>query len=88
MTKFRHHVLAALALVAVQALSCVHAYAQLSDAEQRISDSIRQRSSAALQFLEKTVRINSGTLNVDGVREVGQLYRAEFESLGDRKSVV
>ena len=82
MTKVRHQALVALAWVAVQALACAQAHAQLNDAEQRISDSIRQRSSAALQFLEKTVRINSGTLNVDGVREVGQLYRAEFEALG------
>ena len=82
MSKFRRHLLAALVLAAVQALGCAHAYAQLSDAEQRITDSIRQRSSSALEFLEKTVRINSGTLNVDGVREVGRLYRAEFETMG------
>ena len=60
----------------------VVAHAQLSDVEQRIVSSIKSRSPAALDFLEKTVRINSGTLNVDGVREVGALYRAELESLG------
>ena len=58
------------------------AQAQLSDVEQRIVAAIKSRSPAALEFLEKTVRINSGTLNVDGVREVGALYRAELESLG------
>ena len=58
------------------------AHAELSDAEQRIVATIKSRSPAALEFLEKTVRINSGTLNVDGVREVGALYRAELELLG------
>jgi len=58
------------------------AQAQLSDAEQRIVAAVKQRSPQALELLERTVRINSGTLNVEGVREVGRIYRAEFEALG------
>src|SRR5690349_14681074 len=58
------------------------AFAQLSDSEQKLIAAIKSRSPDALAFLEKTVRINSGTLNVKGVQEVGALYRAEFEALG------
>jgi glutamate carboxypeptidase len=54
----------------------------LSPPEQRIVASVKERSEAALQFLEKTVRVNSGTLNVEGVRETGRLFGAELESLG------
>ncbi len=71
--------LTALALAAV--VFAAHAQS-LDPVEQRIASSIRERSDTAVQFLEKTVRVNSGTLNVEGVREVGRLFAAEFEALG------
>jgi glutamate carboxypeptidase len=43
---------------------------------------VKQRTPAALVLLEKSVRINSGTLNPEGVRAVGEIYRAELEGLG------
>jgi glutamate carboxypeptidase len=58
------------------------ALAQLSDTEQRIVASVKQRTPEALALLEKSVRINSGTLNPEGVRSVGEIYRAELEQLG------
>jgi len=58
------------------------ASAQLDETEQRIAAAVKERSPAALQLLEKSVRVNSGTLNPDGVREVGKIFAAEFESLG------
>jgi len=64
------------------ALTAGAAAAQLSETEQRIVAAVKERSPAALELLEKSVRINSGTLNVEGVREVGRLFRAEFEALG------
>ncbi|MDD0838259.1 M20/M25/M40 family metallo-hydrolase [Curvibacter sp. HBC61] len=70
----------ALALVLV-ALSGA-AQAQLSDTEQKIVAAVQQRSPAALVLLEKAVRINSGTLNPEGVRAVGDLFRAELDALG------
>ena len=39
---------------------------------------------AALDLLRRTVDINSGTMNPDGVREVGRVFAAEFEALGFR----
>jgi glutamate carboxypeptidase len=35
-----------------------------------------------LDFLRKVVDINSGTMNPEGVEEVGRVYREEFERLG------
>ena len=56
--------------------------AELSATEQRIVAAIRVRAPAALQFLERSVNINSGTMNPEGVREVGRLFRTEFDALG------
>lgn len=36
----------------------------------------------AIALLEKTVNISSGTLNLEGVREVGAVMRAELDALG------
>lgn len=35
-----------------------------------------------IQFLEKTVNINSGTMNIEGVREVGAHYSKAFDAVG------
>jgi glutamate carboxypeptidase len=56
--------------------------AQLSETEQKIVTAVKARSPAALALLERSVRVNSGTLNREGVREVGKIFATEFESLG------
>jgi hypothetical protein len=33
-------------------------------------------------LLERAVNINSGSMNLEGVRETGRLFRAEFDALG------
>jgi glutamate carboxypeptidase len=58
------------------------AQAQLTETEQRIVAAVKQRTPAALELLEQSVRINSGTLNPEGVRAVGDVYRAELDALG------
>lgn len=58
------------------------AQAQLTDTEQRIVAAVKERTPAALELLERSVRINSGTLNVEGVRETGKVFRAELDALG------
>ncbi|HUP06587.1 MAG TPA: M20/M25/M40 family metallo-hydrolase [Caldimonas sp.] len=58
------------------------AHAQLSQTEQRIVAAVKQRTPAALELLERSVRINSGTLNPEGVRAVGEVFRAELDALG------
>ncbi|MEO7391404.1 MAG: M20/M25/M40 family metallo-hydrolase [Ramlibacter sp.] len=72
----------AVALVLALGMLAPSVHAQLSDVEQRIVAAVRQRSPQALELLERSVRINSGTLNPEGVRAVGEIYRAEFNALG------
>ncbi|MDH3699013.1 MAG: M20/M25/M40 family metallo-hydrolase, partial [Flavobacteriaceae bacterium] len=55
---------------------------KLSRKEKKILKSVEKNNDQALQFLEEVVNINSGTLNLDGVEEVGQLFGAAFEEIG------
>src|SRR6266542_5576206 len=73
----RNRIVAALFVLAATAAS-----AQLNDTEQRIAAAVKQRTPQALELLERSVRINSGTFNTEGVREVGKIFRAELEALG------
>ena len=58
-------------------------YAQdIPQKEQEIVNYIREHKQEQIDFLIKTVNINSGTLNLDGVREVGMLYKKELDALG------
>jgi len=54
----------------------------LSSKEKKILQKVELNNEAALAFLEQTVNINSGTMNVEGVREVGNLFDAEFKKIG------
>ena len=58
------------------------AFAQLNDTEQRIVAAVKARAPQALVLLEESARINSGTLNPEGVRAVGQVFRRELDSMG------
>lgn len=58
------------------------AAAELTPAEQRIVAEVKAQSAQALVLLEQSVNINSGTMNHAGVREVGKLFRREFDQLG------
>ena len=59
---------------------------ELSPIEQRIVAEIKARTPEALKLFERSVNINSGTMNQAGVRAVGQLYRPEFDALGFKTS--
>jgi glutamate carboxypeptidase len=52
--------------------------------EQALAASIDAQQPAAIALLERSVNVNSGTMNFAGVREVGALFRAEFDALGFR----
>lgn len=54
----------------------------LSDKEQEILKRIDANHAEALRFLETNVNINSGTMNFEGVRKVGDNYRKAYEELG------
>ena len=69
--------------LAFATLAILPARAELSGAEARIAASVKERSGEALQLLERAVRINSGTLNHEGVREVGKLFAGELEGFAN-----
>ena len=54
----------------------------LSPVEEKIVAAVKARSPEALKLLERSVNVNSGTMNFEGVREVGRIFGAEFEQLG------
>ncbi len=58
------------------------AYAQVSKTERKIINSVDVHHPEALKLLEEVVNINSGTMNFDGVYQVGQIFKAKFDALG------
>ncbi|HEY0022066.1 MAG TPA: M20/M25/M40 family metallo-hydrolase [Longimicrobium sp.] len=71
------------ALVPLLALAAAPAAGQqLSPQEQAIVRSVDAHAADAVNFLERIVNINSGTLNPQGVREVGRHFQAPLDSLG------
>jgi len=54
----------------------------LAPAEQRIVDEVKAWQPQAIELLERSARINSGTLNLAGVRAVGEVFRKELDALG------
>jgi glutamate carboxypeptidase len=58
------------------------AQARLSADEQAIVRHVDEGFDAAVGLLERVVNINSGTQNTPGVREVADVFRAEFDLLG------
>ena len=55
---------------------------KLSKEEKRIIQAIDKYGNEPVTFLEKTVNLNSGTMNLKGVREVGSIYKTELDALG------
>ena len=56
--------------------------AGLDSVEQKLIEHAQQHQSEAIAILQRVVDINSGTMNLDGVREVGRHFRKEFDELG------
>jgi glutamate carboxypeptidase len=69
-----------LSLLASITLNTVHA--QLDDVEKKVMTHVTDHMDATMQLLITSVNINSGTLNIPGVRKVGGLYAAELKKLG------
>ncbi len=59
---------------------------KLKRAEKKIIASVERNNTAAVDFLEKVVNINSGTLNLEGVKKVGEVFQKEFDALGFKTS--
>jgi len=56
----------------------------LSTAERAVATSVDAHNTEALALLERIVNINSGTMNFAGVRQVADVLRSRFDSLGFR----
>jgi glutamate carboxypeptidase len=54
----------------------------LSAVEQRIVRAVDAHVPQANALLERAVNVNSGTMNLPGVREVGRIFRVELDALG------
>ena len=79
------------ALVAMLACSAAAMAARAGGAtpeEHEIAAYVDAHNDEALALLERVVNINSGTMNLDGVRQVGAIFRERLDALGFRTSWV
>ncbi len=74
-------VAASLAAIAVLCLAS-RGEAALDAEERRLVSAVDRAQPEALLLLERTVHVNSGTMNFEGVREVGRMFQPRFEALG------
>lgn len=70
------------ALVAALLLSAPICHAALLPTEEKLAQKVQQDKQSQLHFLEKLTNIQSGTLNIKGVRQTGNIVRKELERLG------
>ncbi len=56
--------------------------AQLDSAEKNLTKWIDENNDQAVDLLKDLVNINSGTMNFEGVREVGNVLQKKFEAIG------
>lgn len=54
----------------------------VTSTERAIATAVDSHNGEALALLERLVNINSGTMNLAGVRQVGDILRAQFDTLG------
>ena len=64
-------------------IGTAHIHSQkLTKTEKKIVEAVEINQGDALDFLEEIVNVNSGTFNIDGVREVGHVFEKAFADLG------
>ncbi len=76
-------------LLALLSVFCVSACAPTVSAkrktkgkEEKVIRWIEKHQAEEVSFIEKVVNINSGTMNLTGVRQVGEIYATAFRELG------
>ncbi|MEO1015130.1 MAG: M20/M25/M40 family metallo-hydrolase [Pseudomonadota bacterium] len=75
------HFVAAFA-IATFAAGLGPAAAQLSPVEEDIVARVEADADEAMAFLEQVVNVNSGTMNHDGVKRVGEMFGERFDGIG------
>ncbi|HVF16828.1 MAG TPA: M20/M25/M40 family metallo-hydrolase [Steroidobacteraceae bacterium] len=78
--RFCDHGLLAFALYAF----CLPAFAATAPIERKFVASIQRQQDDAVRLLEQVVNINSGTMNLKGVRAVADVFEPKFKALGFR----
>ena len=71
-----------LVITALLFFAGVEATAELSPEEASMARFVDANTERTIDLLERTVNVNSGTLNVEGNREVARIMAPEFEALG------
>jgi len=56
--------------------------AQLSRVEKKIVGYVDQHDDEALKLLEEVININSGSMNFEGVKRIGQIFMDKLDALG------
>jgi glutamate carboxypeptidase len=69
-------------LTALLLASSTRLVAQLDSTEQAMVAHVDATNDAAMALMIQTININSGTMNFEGVRDVGAILGAEFDKLG------
>lgn len=62
-------------------VSCI-AFSQSKKMERKIISAVDKHSNSAIDLLKESVNINSGTMNFEGVQQVGSLFQNELDKLG------
>jgi glutamate carboxypeptidase len=75
-------------LVSARVVAAQGAASPLTTAERAAARAVDSHNAEALALLERIVNINSGTMNLAGVRAVADVLRPQLESLGFRTSWV
>lgn len=70
------------AVATVASASCQQASSVLSPAEQAMVAAVDKEAPAGVELLRQIVEINSGTMNLAGVRAVGAVLEPRFKALG------
>jgi glutamate carboxypeptidase len=78
----RNSIISFLSLLIFSGFSTAHAQQKLSRTEKQLVKLVSANNDEAIAFLEEVVNVNSGTLNLKGVREVGALFEGAFDAIG------
>ncbi|MFK7832735.1 MAG: M20/M25/M40 family metallo-hydrolase [Winogradskyella sp.] len=57
-------------------------FTQNNSKERKIVKAVDRYAENAIELIKKSVNMNSGTMNFDGVKEVGSLFKGELDKLG------
>ena len=78
----RNSIISFLSLLLFSGFSTAHAQQKLSRTEKQLVKLVSANNDEAIAFLEEVVNVNSGTLNLKGVRQVGALFEGAFDAIG------